>query len=126
MRITRQQLTDLINEEISSALLERQNRRLLESSLEDDAPEGPMSLDDLMDFAKKYASLSRDDRKNLDLIMDGRGEGVTPEEIRDLQIALGGHSSELDDYLEDALNASAMYTDEEDDGTWAAAVRMNR
>ena len=126
MRITRGQLTDLINEEISAALLETQNRRLLEAAgVEDES--GPMSLDDLMDFAKKYASLSRDDRKNLDLIMDGRGEGVTPDEIRDLQIALGGHSSELDDYLEDALNASAMYTDEdEDDGTWAAAVRANR
>jgi len=126
MRITRGQLTDLINEEISTALLERQNRRLLEAAgVEDDV--GPMSLDDLVDFAKKYASLSRDDRKNLDLIMDGRGEGVTPEEIRDLQIALGGYSVDLDDYLDDALNASAMYTDEdEDDGTWAAAVRANR
>lgn len=127
MRITRQQLTDLINEEISNALLERQNRRLLEDAVDQDESEGPMSLDDLIDFAKKYAGLAREDRRNLDLIMDGRGEGVTPEEIRDLQITLGGHSSELDDYLEDALNASAMYTDEdEDDGTLASAVRMNR
>lgn len=123
MRITRGQLQDLINEEISSALLERQNRRLLES--DDDLESGPMSLDDLLYFAKKYVTLSREDRRNLDLIMDGRGEGVTPEEIEDLQRALGGCSKELDDYLADALKASAMYTDE-DDGTWAAAVRMNR
>jgi hypothetical protein len=130
MRITRQQLTDLINEEISNALLERQNRRLLEDAedaMDQDESEGPMSLDDLIDFAKKYAGLTREDRRSLDLIMDGRGEGVTPEEIRDLQIALGGYSTELDDYLEDALNDSAMYTDEdEDDGTLASAVRMNR
>ena len=127
MRITRQQLTDLINEEISNALLERQNRRLLEDAVDQDELEGPMSLDDLIDFAKKYAGLTREDRRNLDLIMDGRGEGVTPEEIRDLQIALGGYSTEIDDYLEDALNDSAMYTDEdEDDGTLASAVRMNR
>ena len=127
MRITRQQLTDLINEEISNALLESQNRRLLEDAMDQDESEGPMSLDDLIDFAKKYAGLTREDRRNLDLIMDGRGEGVTPEEIRDLQIALGGYSTELDDYLEDALNDSAMYTDEdEDDGTLASAVRMNR
>jgi hypothetical protein len=59
--------------------------------------------------------------------MDGRGEGVTPEEIQDLQAALGGENDELDDFLKDALEASAMYSDEaEDDGTWAAAVRMNR
>ena len=127
MRITRQQLTDLINEEISNALLESQNRRLLEDAEDQDELEGPMSLDDLIDFAKKYAGLTREDRRSLDLIMDGRGEGVTPEEIRDLQIALGGYSTELDDYLEDALNDSAMYTDEdEDDGTLASAVRMNR
>ena len=124
MRITRGQLQDLINEEINSAILERQNRRLLESASDEPSY---MSMDDVLDFAKKYANLSRDDRKNLDLIMDGRGEGVTPEEIRDLQTALGGYNDELDDYLEDALNASAMYADEdEDDGTWSAAVRMNR
>ena len=127
MRITRGQLTDLINEEISNALLERQNRRLLEDAVDQDELEGPMSLDDLIDFAKKYAGLTREDRRNLDLIMDGRGEGVTPEEIRDLQIALGGYSTEIDDYLEDALNDSAMHTGEdEDDGTLASAVRMNR
>lgn len=124
MRITRGQLTDLINEEISAALLERQNRRLLES-VDDDSPS--ISMDDLIHFAKKYAGLTREDRRNLDLIMDGRGEGVTPEEIQDLQSALGGENEELDSYLKDALEASAMYSDEdEDDGTWSAAVRMNR
>jgi hypothetical protein len=123
MRITRGQLTDLINEELSAALLERQNRRLLESVDESTS----ISMDDLIHFAKKYAGLSREDRRNLDLIMDGRGEGVTPEEIQDLQAALGGENDELDDFLKDALEASAMYSDEaEDDGTWAAAVRMNR
>lgn len=125
MRITRKQLTELINEEISSALLERQNRRLLEDAMDQDEPEGPMSLDDLIDFAKAYANLPRDDRRNLTFIMDGRGENVSPSEIEDLQTSLGGHHQELDDLLKDALEASAMYTDE-DDGTLAAAVRMNR
>jgi hypothetical protein len=127
MRITRGQLTDLINEEISNALLESQNRRLLEDAMDQDEPEGPMSLDDLIDFAKAYAGLSRDMRNVLKFIMDGRGESVTPDEIEDLQMALGGHHQELDELLDDALKASAMYTDEdEDDGTLASAVRMNR
>lgn len=127
MRITRGQLTDLINEEISNALLESQNRRLLEDAMDQDEPEGPMSLDDLIDFAKTYAGLSRDMRSVLKFIMDGTGESVTPEEIEDLQMALGGHHQELDELLDDALKASATYTDEdEDDGTWAAAVRANR
>lgn len=127
MRITRQQLSDLINEEISSALLESQNRRLLEAAaVEEEA--GPMSLDDLMDFAKAYASLSRDLRAVLRYLMDGHGESTTPEEIRDLQIALGGHHPDLDALFKEALETSSMYTDEEDDddGTWAAAVRANR
>ena len=94
--------------------------------MDQDESEGPMSLDDLIDFAKAYAGLSRDMRNVLKFIMDGRGESVTPEEIEDLQMALGGHNRELDDLLKDALEASAMYTDEDDDGTFAAAVRMNR
>ena len=94
--------------------------------MDQDESEGPMSLDDLIDFAKAYAGLSRDMRNVLKFIMDGRGESVTPEEIEDLQMALGGHHRELDDLLKDALEASAMYTDEDDDGTLAAAVRMNR
>lgn len=122
MRITRGQLQDLINEEISAALLERQNRRLLEAV---DEEVSSISMDDLIYFAKKYAGLTREDRRNLDLIMDGRGGGVTPEEIQDLQNNLGGENEELDDLLKDALEASEVYSDE-DDGTWAAAVRMNR
>lgn len=125
MRISRQQLQDLINEEISSALLERQNRRLLEAFDDDNDGSAPASMDDMIYFAKKYAGLTHEDRKNLDLILDGRGEGVTPEEIEDLQRAIGGVNDELDDYLADALKASAMYSDEDDD-TWTAAVRANR
>lgn len=128
MRITRQQLTDLINEEISSALLERQNRRLLEDRMDpmDTEEEGPMSVDDLVDFARAYAALSREDRKNLDMILDGRGESVTVEEVEDLQTALSHFHSGLADYLKDAREAAQTYTDEDDDGTFAAAVRMNR
>jgi hypothetical protein len=124
MRITRQQLTDLINEEISSALLESQNRRLLEDRM-DPADFQEISMDDLLYFAKKYASLPNDMRRNLDLILDGRGESVTAEEVEELQSALEGHNSELDQYLEEALKAAQMY-DDEDDGTWAAASRANR
>jgi hypothetical protein len=84
-----------------------------------------MSMDDLLYFAKKYASLPNDMRRNLDLILDGRGESVTAEEVEELQDQLGGHNDELDQYLEEAHKAAQMY-DDEDDGTWAAAVRVNR
>lgn len=127
MRITRGQLHDLINEEITSALLERQNSRLLEASVDPVDSTGPMSLDDLMRFAKQYARLSMSDRQNLVFLVSGRGENVTPGEIEDLQAMLKGFHKELDDLFEESLEASAMYSDEdEDDGTWAAAVRANR
>jgi hypothetical protein len=124
MRITRNQLTDLINEEISSALLERQNRRLLEDAM-DPAEFDSISMDDLLYFAKKYASLPGTMRRNLDLILDGRGESVTAEEVEELQDQLGGHNDELDQYLEEA-HKTAQTDDDDDDGSWAAAVRANR
>ena len=125
MRITRGQLTDLINEEISNALLERQNRRLLE----DAGASSSIPMDSLIRFAKQYVRISPDDRNNLDLLVSGRGESVTPDEIQDLQYVFKGFSEELDQFFEEALESSVMYSDEdedEDDGTWAAAVRMNR
>jgi hypothetical protein len=125
MRITRQQLTDLINEEISSALLERQNRRLLEAAV---PGMSHTSAYDMVEFAKAYMELPRDLRKVLDFVMEGRGENVTLEEVQDLHDILTGYNSELDDYLKEALAAAQVYYDEEDedDGTWAAAVRANR
>jgi hypothetical protein len=125
MRITRNQLTDLINEEISSALLERQNRRLLEDAM-DPAEFDSISMDDLLDFAKEYASLPDDMRRNLDLILDGRGESVTAEEVEELQVRLGGHNNELDQYLEEAHKTAQTDDDDDDDGTYAAAYRANR
>ncbi len=126
MRITRNQLQDLINEEISRALLKVQNKRLVENVMDPADFESTMSMDDLLDFAKTYASLPREARRNFDLILDGRGESVTAEEVEELQRHLGGHNKELDDYLEEAHKAAQMYDDEDDDGTWAAAVRANR
>ena len=111
MRITRQQLTDLINEEISSALLERQNRRLLEDNSLDDMSGtqkslDSCSLDDVMDFAIAYSELPRDLRRILGRIMDGSVSGYTAEDIEDIQLAVGNYSTELDNYLEEALQTA--------------------
>jgi len=125
MRITRQQLTDLINEEISSALLERQNRRLLEAAV---PGMSHTSAYDMVEFAKAYMELPRDLRKVLDFVLEGRrGENVTLEQVQDLHGILTGYNSELDDYLEDALaETEAYYDEDDDDGTWAYAARVNR
>lgn len=125
MRITRQQLTDLINEEISSALLERQNRRLLEAAVPGTSH---TSAYDMVEFAKAYMELPRDLRKVLDFVLEGRrGENVTLEQVQDLHGILTGYNSELDEYLEDALaETEAYYDEDDDDGTWAYAARVNR
>ena len=122
MRITRNQLQDLINEEISRALLKAQNRRLLESVGES----SPVPMDTLIRFAKLYTKISPTDRSNLNLLIQGHGESVTPGEIDDLKVLFRGFSSALDEFLEEALEASAMHDDDDDDGSWAAAVRANR
>ena len=125
MRITRQQLTDLINEEISSALLERQNRRLLEAAV---PGMSHTSAYDMVEFAKAYMELPRDLRKVLDFVLEGRrGENVTLEQVQDLHGILTGYNSELDDELKDALaETEAYYDEDDDDGTWAYAARVNR
>jgi hypothetical protein len=109
MKITRQQLTDLINEEISSALLERQNRRLLEAAV---PGMSHTSRYDMVEFAKAYMDLPLDLRKVLDSVLEGRGENVTLEQVQDLHDILTGYNSELDDYLEDALAETEAYYDE--------------
>lgn len=129
MKITRNQLQGLIKQEIFKSLSENSSSDLREDLMDpmDTEAESSMSLDDLLDFAKAYSKLSRDMRQVLDFVMDGRGESVTTDEIEDLQAALGGYNSDLDDYLKEAHKAAQLYTDEEiDDGTFAAAVRMNR
>jgi len=115
MRITRNQLTDLINEEISSALLERQNRRLLEDNSLDDMSDTQKSLDgcsldDVMDFAIAYSELPIELRQILSRVMDGSVRGYTTEDIEDIQLAVGNYSTDLDQYLEDAHKARATRT----------------
>ena len=109
MRITLQQLTDLINEEISSALLERQNRRLLEATV---PRVSHTSAYDMVEFAKAYMELPRDLRKILDSVLEGRRENVTLLQVQDLHGILTGYNSDLDEYLEDALDETEAYYDE--------------
>ena len=106
MRITLQQLTDLINEEISSTLLERQNRPLQEAA----APGmSHTSAYDMVEFAKAYMELPLDLRKVLDSVLEGRRVNVTQEQVQDLHDILTGYNSDLDAELWEALTETETY-----------------
>ena len=92
----------------------------------DTEAEGPMSVDDLMEFARAYSELDIEDRRNLDRILDGRAEILTVEEVQHLIDTLGSFHTGLMDYLTDALTDAQADDGEDDDGTFAAAFRMNR
>lgn len=124
MRITRGQLQDLINEEISSALLERQNRRLLEE-VEEHQDSTPASQ--FLEFAQKYFNTYREDKELISVLKDvikGRGENHHMNDVMAAQSIFGGYG-DIDSYFQEALTV-AQTDDEDDDGTWAAAVRANR
>ena len=126
MRITRQQLTDLINEEISSALLESQNRRLLEVS---DTGSGDLYDIDgasLLEFADAYVALGAAVQEQLRDLLDNQEDAYLNENaVQMIEDRLGGMNSSIDEALE-AWKAANGDGDDEDDGTWAAAVRANR
>jgi hypothetical protein len=134
MRITRNQLTDLINEEISSALLERQNRRLLEEF--ESELSSQLTLQSMLAFAKKYHEVASGRNRflvgQLNNIIDERGETMIKEDVAFLMGEFGGMITELDDLFTDAMASAQTYEDEDnygnedDDGTYAAAYRANR
>lgn len=99
MRITRNQLHDLINEEVAEVLLKSENRHLVESF---DAVSGLLREVDalsLIDFAKAYSSLDKYMRKQLDDIIDDVDADVDPEDVADIERAIGGANEEIDSYL---------------------------
>lgn len=113
MKITLNQLKKIIKEEIENVDSVSSNDEY-------------MSVDDLIEFARAYVAVPRELRKTLDLILAGRGEGVTLEDVEDLKRLLSGYHKELDEFLDEALDsAQRYYNDEEDDGSWKSALKAN-
>lgn len=100
MRITHQQLLNLINEEISEAVLRTENRRLLEAS----GYAGDlynMDVSDLLDFAEAYRSLGVSVAEQLHDILDaGEDADVNPNTVALIRERLGGLNAEIDTALD--------------------------
>jgi hypothetical protein len=120
MRISRNELQGLINEEISRALLRKENRRLVEA-VSSYADTGHGSLYDieaseLLDFAKSYASLGNAIQEQLDELLDEQEDAsVNPNAVQVMEERLGGMNAEIDAAIE-AWRAAGT-EDEEDDGS---------
>lgn len=100
MRITRKQLQDLINEEISEALLMSENSRLTEGL---QAQAGVdiyhASAKDLIMFTKAFAGLGRMVSEQLEKILDDPQAECNPSAIELIKERIGGMNIEIDKAL---------------------------
>jgi hypothetical protein len=125
MITTRKLLQQLIDEEFSRAILERRGRRLAERMR---GSQEIYELDsyELIDFAKAYRKLGDAVQDQLDSILNDSQANVNPNAIDLIKDELGGLNREIDDAIaayEEELGERD--DDDEDDGTWAAAARIN-
>ena len=95
MRITKSQLQDLINEEVASVLLKKQNRRLLESSTSSVLYE--VDAQDLLNFASDYVSLGTAVQEQLHDLLDNQEDAeINPNALSLIETKLGGTNQEID------------------------------
>ena len=99
MRITRGKLQDLINEEISRALLKQENSRLTEAHHMGDSLQ-EADVTELLSFADAYASLGQAVQEQLkDLVDDPEEASCNPNAVKMIQDLLMGYNEELDTAL---------------------------
>lgn len=98
MRITRNQLQDLINEEISRSLLKSQNRRLIEAH-GTHMGGGLYDIDAsaLIDFAEAYVALGGAVQEQLKELLDMQEEAsCNPNAVELMREELYGQNQEID------------------------------
>ena len=99
MRISRKELQDLINEEISRSLLKTENRRLMEHLETGVLYE--TDVFELLEFAKAYSDLGTVIRKQLEDLLNTGGENINSSAVEIIERELGGRNREIDESLQD-------------------------
>ena len=104
MRVSKEQLQQLVDEAVADALLRKENRRLLESvSSYGDTGHGSLydiDASELLDFAKSYASLGNAIQEQLEELLDSQEDaGVNPNAVAVMEDRLGGMNAEIDEAL---------------------------
>jgi len=123
MRITRNQLQALINEEISRSLLKSQNKRLIESYGSGMGGGVIYDIDsaELIAFADAYVSLGSAVQEQLVILLDEQeGTDINPNAVELIRDTLGGQNSEIDTAIEVWLEA---HQDEDETGTVTGSRR---
>lgn len=97
MRITRQQLQDLIDETVAESLNKAQNRRIVETHLEAGGSLYHADASSLIDFAKAYASLGVELQEKIEDLLDWQDEAdIDIDSFDVIERTLRGLNEELD------------------------------
>jgi uncharacterized membrane protein len=94
MRITRDQLHDLINEEIATLLVKKENKRLTEGATSTTLKD--VSADELLDFCVAYARLGQMVAAQLVSIVEDHEATVDTNAVEKMKEVLGGKNDEID------------------------------
>ncbi len=90
----------MINEEVASILLRKENRRLVESigmggSLQD------LDATELLDFAEAYVSMGAAVQEQLRDLLDNQEDAdINPNALDVIEQAIGGMNNEIDEAIE--------------------------
>lgn len=96
MRVTREELQQMIDESVSDALMRSKTRPLLESVGHDPLREA--DANELLEFARVYSSLSPEGRRCLHEVLVGRRD-VDVEVLNELESRVGGINRQLDEAM---------------------------
>ena len=97
MRITRNQLQDLINEEISRSLLKQQNRRLIEAHGASRGGLYDIDASELIAFADAYVSLGSAVQEQLMILLDKQEVAdINSNAVELMRENLYGQNAEID------------------------------
>lgn len=135
MRITRNQLQDLINEEISRSLLKSQNRRLIEaydSHMDVEAYDADINgqlynidSSELIAFAEAYVALGSAVQQQLGDLLDMQEEAdCNPNAVELMRENLYGQNAEIDTAIEAWEQAHILEDEEEEDEDGSVSGRL--
>jgi hypothetical protein len=96
MRITREQLQGLVDEEVSAALSKIENRTLLEAFAHGEMSAlRSMSATSLIRFARAYAALGPQAQETLDALLVDTTSVSSPGAVHDIEEKLGRYNDEI-------------------------------
>ena len=114
MRITKEELKNIINEEVASVLQRSLNRKRIAEAARrvrhGDLYE--VDAEELIEFAKAYRDLGEAVTEQLDTIIeygpDADPDDINPAAIREIKMTLGGINAEIDEMIADWQASNGM------------------